>query len=81
MTTLKLDDSVRDRLRTLAHRHGRTMGEEVAALVSQAEQAELWTGYRDAVAGLSPATRALMEAHQQSALRVATEEHTRATTG
>lgn len=38
MTTIKVDTAVRDRLAALAREHGRTLGQEVAALVDQAER-------------------------------------------
>jgi macrodomain Ter protein organizer (MatP/YcbG family) len=78
VTTLKIEESVRDRLRALAQRYGRTMGEQVAAMVDQAEQAEMWRGYRDAMASLNEATRAEIAVHASYALRSATEEHRRA---
>ncbi|HZM75277.1 MAG TPA: hypothetical protein VFC19_06100 [Candidatus Limnocylindrales bacterium] len=72
-TTLKLSAKARDRLRVLAKRHGRTLGEEVAALVAAEEQREMWASYQAMVASLSPETRASMDAHSELALRDATE--------
>lgn len=40
VTTVEIDEQVRDRLRALAQRHGRNLGEEIAALVERAEQVE-----------------------------------------
>lgn len=51
------------------------MGEEVAALVAEAERAEMWSSYRAATASLSPETHELMTAHDQAALRDATDRH------
>ncbi|HZN72507.1 MAG TPA: hypothetical protein VFC00_12625 [Micromonosporaceae bacterium] len=79
MTKVEIDDQVRDRLRALAQRHGRNMGEEIAALVELAEQADMWQGYRGAMDGLSPAIRSDSDAHARAALLAATEEHLRAT--
>lgn len=78
MTTLKIDDAVRDRLRARAQRHGRTMGEEVAALVESAEQAEMWATYGDARRSLSTESQDLLAEHAAMALRDATERHGRA---
>jgi hypothetical protein len=41
-TTVSLTDEVRDRLAALAARHGRTMGEEIAAMVERAEYDVFW---------------------------------------
>jgi hypothetical protein len=41
-TTVSLDSGVRDRLAALAIHHGRTMGEEIAAMVAVAEEREFW---------------------------------------
>jgi macrodomain Ter protein organizer (MatP/YcbG family) len=72
-TTLKISVEARDRLRVLANRHGRTLGEEVAALVEAEEQRQMWASYPAMVASLSPETRASMAAHAELALREATE--------
>jgi hypothetical protein len=42
MTTIKVDTAVRDRLAALAKASGRTLGQEVAALVERAEQGSFW---------------------------------------
>lgn len=42
MTTMKVSVDVRDRLASLANRHGHPLGAELAALVSAAEEREWW---------------------------------------
>jgi hypothetical protein len=50
-TTISVTGDVRDRLARLARRHGRSLGEEIAALVEAAEAAAFWDrvaeGYAD----------------------------------
>jgi len=52
-TTVSLTDEVRNRLAALAARHGRTMGEEIAAMVERAEYDVFWAdvalGYEGAM--------------------------------
>jgi hypothetical protein len=57
------------------------MGDEIAALVDQAEQAEMWRGYRSAMARLDPALHAQIDVHAKYALQSATEVHRRAAAG
>lgn len=42
MTTIKVDTTVRDRLAALAKESGRTLGQEVAALIDLAEKGNSW---------------------------------------
>jgi predicted transcriptional regulator len=42
VTTIKLESDLRDRLARLAARHRNTLGQELAELVRQAEEAEWW---------------------------------------
>ncbi len=50
-TTVSLDTETRDRLAALATLHGRTMGEQIAAMVEAAEDQDFWNqvsrGYAD----------------------------------
>jgi len=54
-TTISLDAAVRDRLASLAVRHGRTMGEQIVVMIEAAEEQEFWVnvsaGYADIAAG------------------------------
>ena len=43
-TTISVSGDVRDRLARLARQHGRSLGEEIAALVDAAEAAAFWDG-------------------------------------
>jgi predicted transcriptional regulator len=55
-TTVSLESSLRDRLAELAARHGRTMGEQIAAMVEVAEGHDFWdrvsAGYADLAQGV-----------------------------
>jgi predicted transcriptional regulator len=57
-TTVSLTDEVRNRLAALAARNGRTMGEEIAAMVDRAEYDVFWAdvaaGYDDAASAGVP---------------------------
>lgn len=49
ITTIKVDSTVRDRLAVLAEREGRSLGDEVAALVALREREQWWEQFRQAV--------------------------------
>lgn len=43
-TTISVDTKTRDRLAELANRHHRPLGEELAALLDDAERRDFWNG-------------------------------------
>jgi hypothetical protein len=51
-TTISVSGEVRDRLASLAHRHGRSLGEQIEAMLEAAEATAFWDrvaqGYADA---------------------------------
>lgn len=49
ITTIKVDSAVRDRLAVLAERDGRSLGDEVAALVALRERQQWFDRLRQAV--------------------------------
>ncbi len=78
MTTMKVDSTIRDRVAVLARRHGLTHSQELARLLDRAERDELWSGYAEAMASLSPEDRERHAAHAAAVLAEATESHERA---
>jgi hypothetical protein len=68
MTTIRVEQSVRDDLAALAEEHGRSLGEELRAILDDLEWREIEAGYRRLAAQPEALAAYLAEAEEFSRL-------------